>query len=71
MHTFNLEACVTPSTTPEEREMRKKTATTMVDNINNIELECSQLYNETIGVWKQLNEDMVQQEISQKIQTVQ
>jgi hypothetical protein len=40
----DLEACITPSTPPEERETRKQTVTTMVDNIKTLEVECAQLY---------------------------
>jgi hypothetical protein len=53
-----------PSTPLEEREKRKQTTTTVVENIKNLEVECAQLYTKTMGVWTQLNEDIVQQEIS-------
>jgi hypothetical protein len=33
---------VTPSTPPEEREMRKKIVTTMVESIKTLEVECAQ-----------------------------
>jgi hypothetical protein len=59
---------VTPSTPPEERETRKKTMTTMVESIKTLEVECAQLYIETMGIWTQLSEDKEKQEISQKIQ---
>jgi hypothetical protein len=57
---FHLEACVTPSTPAEEREMRKKNVTTKVDNIKNLEVECVQLYTKTMGVWIELSEDRLQ-----------
>jgi hypothetical protein len=62
---------VTPSTPPEEREMREENVTTTVESIKTLEVECAQLYTETMGVWTQLSEDKEQQEISQKIQAVQ
>jgi len=67
----DLEAHVTPSTPPEERETRKQKMTTMVENLKNLEVEYTQLYTETMGIWAQLSEDKEHQEINQKIQTVQ
>ena len=57
-----------PSNTPlEEREKREQTMTIVVEIITNLEVECAQLYTETMGAWTQLSEDKEQQEISQKI----
>jgi hypothetical protein len=50
---------VTPGMPPKEREMRKQTLTTMVDNINTLEEECTHMYIETMGVLKQLNDNRV------------
>jgi hypothetical protein len=58
------------NTPPEERETRSQTATTTIDSIKTLEVDCVKLYTETMGVWTQLNENKVQQEISHKIQTV-
>jgi hypothetical protein len=62
---------MTPSTPPEERETMEQTVTIMVDSIKTLEVECVKLYIDTMGVWTQLNEDGVQQNISKKIQTAQ
>jgi hypothetical protein len=42
-----------------------------VERIKNLEVECAQLYTETMGIWTQLSEDKEQQEINQKIQVAQ
>jgi hypothetical protein len=62
---------VTPSTPLEERETRKQALTTVVENTNTLEVECDQLYTDTMGIWAQLSEDKEKQEFSQKIQIVQ
>jgi DNA repair exonuclease SbcCD ATPase subunit len=64
----DLEACVTPSTPLEEREKREQRLTTIVESINNLEVECAHLYTKTMGIWTQLSEYREQQEIIQKIQ---
>jgi hypothetical protein len=43
--------------------------TTIIDSIKTLEVEFTQLYTKNMGVWTQLNDDKVQQEISQKIYT--
>jgi hypothetical protein len=52
---------MTLSTLPEET---KKTMTIVVERINTLEVECSQLYTETMGFWTQLSEYKEQQEIN-------
>jgi hypothetical protein len=64
----DLEAHMTPSTPPKERETREKTMTTMVESIKTLELECAQVYTKIMGIWVQLNEDKEKQNIIQKIQ---
>jgi hypothetical protein len=46
-------------------------ATTSIEKIKNMEVECAKLYAETTGVWMQLTEDVELQEIIQKIHTAQ
>jgi hypothetical protein len=65
---YGLYGLYPPSNTPlEEREKREQTMTIVVEIITNLEVECAQLYTETMGAWTQLSEDKEQQEISQKI----
>jgi hypothetical protein len=40
---------------------------TIIDSLKTLEVEFTQLYTKNMGVWTQLNDDKVQQEISQKI----
>jgi hypothetical protein len=53
---IDLEACKTPSTPPEEREQRVKTATTIVERIKILDEVCVK-YEERIQVWTQLLEN--------------
>jgi hypothetical protein len=59
----DLEVRQIPSTPPEEREKREKKMTTTIENIKSMEAECAKLYEESMGVWTQLTEDMELQEI--------
>jgi hypothetical protein len=42
-------------------------ATTSIENIKSMEVECAKLYAESTWIWMQLTEDVELQEIGQKI----
>jgi hypothetical protein len=51
----DLEARHIPSTPLEEREQCENMATTSIENIKSMEVECAKLYAESMRVWMQLN----------------
>jgi hypothetical protein len=63
-----LEEYQIPSTPLEEREKREKMMTKNVENIKNLEAECTNLYEESTRVYMQLTEDMELHKIKLKLQ---
>ena len=66
-----LESKVVPSTPPEVGEWRKKEVQGAIQNIKDCKVECGRLYEETTHAWASLLDDVVIQDINDKLDAVQ
>jgi hypothetical protein len=53
----DLESCKTPGTPLKEREQRERTSMTTLENIKELDEECTNICEESAQIWKNLMED--------------